>query len=446
MSYGVTDEGFVIKPEDAIQSAIETRFRAAYGDTLDLSPQSDFGQCVGVGTILMSEVWQILQDVYDSGDVNNATGLRAETLARITGTFRDVATFTQVSAYCCGTPTTSLSTDTKMSLADSHEVFQSDETSVVLIAAATAHATLTAYTAGDIRTLSSKILYCTVGGTSDSVAPTPGAVGTSVTDDSVTWLVIGEGTGYVLVDFIATSPGAIPAYAGQATRIETATSGWLSVYNMSDHTYLGTDVSTDAELFVKREQELAGSGSGTVAAVRAALLLVDGVTGAYIIENDTETTDGYGTPPKSIHAIVSGGDTADIAETIFLAKGGGTGTYGSSSDTYTDDKGEAHIVYFSRPSVIDVYIIVNITVDSDFPSDGDDQIKTLLADWGDANLDSGDSVIASVVDRQIWSISGIVDVSCLIGTSSPPVARTTITTTVVQRADIDTSRIVVNHV
>ena len=446
MTYGVTSTGFVIKTEAEIQDSFEALFKAAYGDTLDLSAQSDFGQCVGVGTILMSEMWQQLQETYDGSDVNNAAGEQAEVLAHLTGTFRDPATFTRVSVYCCGTPATSLTTDAKMSLADSHTVFQSNESASVTFATATAHATSTGYVIGDIRTLDSMILYCSIAGTSAGSPPTVGDVGDTVVDNTVTWTVIGEGTGYVLMEFEALTEGPIPAYAGQATRIETAVSGWLSVYNLTDHSYLGTDISTDAELFNKREDELSASGSGTVAALQADLEALDGVTDAYVIENDTPATDGYGIPANSIMALVQGGDSSEIAETIYLGKGGGTGTYGSSSDTYTDAKGVVHTVYYQVPTPVNIYIIVNVVVTSSFPSDGDAQLKALLVAWGDANLGTGSSVVASKLESECWDVEGFTEIECLIGTSSPPTLRTTITTTITQIPDLDTSRITVNHV
>lgn len=67
---------------------------------------------------------------------------------------------------------------------------------------------------------------------------------------------------------------------------------------------LGSGEESDNVLRTRRVVELGRRGSSTVAAMRADILQVDGVTFCAVYENDTDSTDSAGRPPHSLEAVV----------------------------------------------------------------------------------------------------------------------------------------------
>jgi hypothetical protein len=93
----------------------------------------------------------------------------------------------------------------------------------------------------------------------------------------------------------------------------------------------------------------------TVAAIRA----IPEVSRSRVYDNDTNLTDANGIPGHSIAAVVEGGLDADIAKAIYLRKGPGGGTYGSTSYNYTNDLGVTTVIQYSRP----IYTAIDINLD-----------------------------------------------------------------------------------
>jgi hypothetical protein len=89
---------------------------------------------------------------------------------------------------------------------------------------------------------------------------------------------------------------------------------------------------------------------------------------AFVIENETDVTDGFGRPPHSFEVIVVGGDDQEIGQTIFDTKPIGINTYrvpGADGRTVqvTDSQGTVHDINFSRGNDIRMYTIIDVTVD-----------------------------------------------------------------------------------
>lgn len=443
--YGVLPEGFVYKPAEVILEEQKEHFRAAWGDTIDTSPQSDLMAGAGAATQLVTESWDLAQDAYIQGsDANAATGRQLDIICALTATKRAAAQPATVTALCCGDVSTVLTADQEAASVDATRRRFTLLTGVTL-AAVSARANGTVYAPGDLVYISGttdEILICTVGGTSGGSAPTVPAIGSTVTDGGVTWRHVGSGLGAAYGNFVADIAGETVCLAGQFTRIETPLSGWQTVYNIADATFSGADEKSDAALRLQRIADLNTRGAG-LRTLRTALQNLTGVTNAYVLENVTEVTDGNGIPPHGIWALVTGGDEQEIANAIFEHASGGTPTHGTVSKTVTDDEGVSRTIKFSRPSAVNVYITVNLTVTSAYPATGDDDIEAALLELGTTYV-GGDDVVASRLDRVCW-IAGVTDVECLIGTSPSPSGRTTIATTVSQIPVFDSTRIVISR-
>lgn len=439
MAYGLLPTGFVPKPYEQVLADVQADLRASFGESIDLSPQSAFGQIAAIFAERISEVWDAAQAVYQSFVPDAATGAALDALAALTGTLRLAAEPSTVSIIATGTPGTVLTAGRQASLSSTLKRFQT--LAAAEIVAATAWVGSTAYTAGAIRTNTSRIYLCTTGGTSaGSGGPTTTA--TSITDGTVTWRYIGEGTGYVEVESECTETGPVPAAAYGIDTIETPVSGWSSVSNLLDAVE-GRDVETDAELRLRREEDLQATGGGSVEQIREAVSAVEDVEEVTVYENNTDATvDGI--PPHAVEALVLGGAAADIRDALFGAVAAGIATHGSTSGTVVDSMGISHTVKFSRPTEVPIYIDVELTKDADtYPSDGDAQVKAALVAYGDT-FRTGWDVRSSALLARVFEVPGVLDVTVLdIGTAPNPSSSTTITTTARELATFDTSRITV---
>lgn len=445
MSFGVTSAGFVTKELADILDEIETRQRNDISPGLNQTATSVFGQLNGGFAAQLAEAWSVLESVARAFDPDNADGDLLDALCALApGITRLAATKSTVTLTATGTPTTALTAGRLVS-ASGNSSAKFTTLDAATIAAVSAWASATAYTLGQRVTNGGKVYQVTTAGTS---AGSGGPSGTSsaITDNTVTWRYLGDGTGAVDVEAEATETGPTAGVSGTLTVIETAVTGWDSVINVLD-AETGRDIESDAALRLRRAEVLQATGSGTRDAIRADVLRVDGVTECYVFNNPTDTTDSDGVPPHAFEVLALGGDDDEIAQAIWDSGSAGIEIYGSTSGTATDAHGDDQTVEFSRPTEVNIYHVIDVKIDSDtFPSDGDDQIKAAVVAFGDA-LAIGDDVVSSAHYASIFGVSGVLDVTAVkIGTAPAPATTTTVTITSRQLAAYDTSRITVNHV
>ncbi len=176
---------------------------------------------------------------------------------------------------------------------------------------------------------------------------------------------------------------------------------------------IGDEEESDASLRKRFELAIEGSGSGTLTAIRGAVMRINGVTGCLIVENNTnETVDGR--PPHSFEVFVYAPDTLDqeIAKTIFGKKPLGIKTVGDVSVEVIDDSGSTQVINFSRVTETVVYIKAAISTDRDFELDGVEQIKSALVSHINA-LAAGEDAVFTSLYKHFYSVAGVRDVTSL---------------------------------
>lgn len=151
--------------------------------------------------------------------------------------------------------------------------------------------------------------------------------------------------------------GAVEATVGTITTINTPQAGWTAVTNTVS-AVVGQPVEIDAELRARQSASVALPSRNMLDGTRAAIAAINEVARSYVYDNDTSVTDANGIPSHSIAAVVEGGLDAEIAEAIYLHKGPGGGTYGSTTVDYTNPDGIVTPIRFSRP----IYKAVDVTV------------------------------------------------------------------------------------
>jgi len=391
---GITAQGFEPKPLEDIQSDLESGFRGVFGAAITVIAQSIFGQIIGIVSDRLADLWQLGLSLYNASTREGASGIQLDNIGALTGSTRKQATYTKVDLTLTGTPASVIP-------------------------------------AGSLAKIS--------------------ATNVQFTNDSD--VTIGGG-GTVTAEFRALLTGPKTAPAGTVDTIDTPVAGWASVTNALDQKSLGTDVETDADFRIRQVAELRAQGASTVAALRAKIQELTGVTGVFVFENDHDTTDSDGLPPHSFECVVSGGLDADIAQTIATFKPVGIATYGTTTVGATDANGFAVNVEFSRPTQLNVYIVINQKASvSDYSATGDADVKAAIAalqsHYGiGVDFRASALVPAYVPDPLEPSTTGVFGVletdMPLIGTAPSPGSSTTITVNNRQQISIDTSRITVN--
>ena len=234
--------------------------------------------------------------------------------------------------------------------------------------------------------------------------------------------VIIDISGFITVGIIAVEGGSIGNMtANTITEIVNPISGLDSATNL-EATSGARDRETDAELRQRYKNSVSKPGGSTVDSIRAALLNVEDIRSALVIENDTMAiVDSI--PAKAIESVVLGGLDNDIAETIFDAKAGGIQAYGGTIVQITDNAGYNHNVGFTRATKIDIYVTLVIETDPDeFPLDGEAQIKDKIIEYIGGFDSSGslrfgtdlnENVYYSKIIKAIHDVDGVIEITDL---------------------------------
>ena len=215
---------------------------------------------------------------------------------------------------------------------------------------------------------------------------------TSYSDANTTWQFLGQGSGAVDVEFVATVVGPIGATSGTLTAIATPVYGWQGAYNVEDAS-VGAFQQTDSSYRVSREAELHSSGNAQVDAIRRAVLeqidpaTEDEVTSCSVFQNTSDSTS-TGTSPPNIpsgmppHSVLIVADylpeanpalDALIAQAIWDSVGAGIATsWGPAGagngtpkkGTPTDSQGNVQTVYWVRPTAVTVAITATVFYDN----------------------------------------------------------------------------------
>lgn len=198
-------------------------------------------------------------------------------------------------------------------------------------------------------------------------------------------------SGTVTVTATSQTEGAVEAPANSLTTILTPTRGWQTVNNPAAAT-IGDPVESDSALRQRQALSTSLPAISPVASILAAIEHVSGVSRAHVYENDTNATDGDGIPAHSICAVVEGGDSQTIADTIWEKKTPGTGTYGSTTEAVVDpNTGDSTDINFQRLSNQRIVVEVDITALTGWLTSTEDDISANLADYVNG-LDIGEDV------------------------------------------------------
>ena len=358
MAYGVTAAGWVTKPFAQIRADIEDRLRngdVALGITgidplLDCSDQTPMGQIVAVLAGEIADLWEAGADAYAARYPDSADGSALDEVASITGTTRDAAVKTQVVGQVTLTASTTLP------------------------AGSVAHLT---------------------GRPNDRFV-------------TLAEVVDGGSGGTYNVTFEAETAGPLDVLAGQLDQIAEPVSGWTAVDNAAGATVSGSAIATDSELRLKRAAQLALGGSANVDAIRAALLDLQGVLAARVVEDLANHT---------IAAYVRGGTAQDIYDALLASRAAGITSVGTLSGTAIDEQGISHTESYTPAVAAAIHVDVTVVTDPSVfdETDGIASIKARVEAYIDGvGSTVGADVIHDLTKCAVFEEPGVTRITVLL--------------------------------
>jgi uncharacterized phage protein gp47/JayE len=343
---------------------MELKTRETFGETTNTSARTPLGLILRVVAWVIARLWQDTEQVYNSGYINTAEGNSLDRLGPHVGISRIMEQYATGAVTITGTPGYIVQAGFRVAAGDRYF-------------------------------------------------------------ETVDEIMIGSsGTANVAIKAIEPGQEGNVA-AGTITDVVNPNADVSSVSN-SAATSGGRAKETDTEFRERFTLSVSAGGSGTVDSIRGALLSVDGVRAAAVIENTANVVDSEGRPPKSFESYVLGGQAADIGAAIFGKKGAGIESFGNESVTVTDLAGYPHTVRFSYATTVSISLRVTMTKNSSFPIDGEAQIKTALVKYiggGDtdgqiyAGLTMGSSVVYARLIAIALSVEGVLDAAIQLSTN-----------------------------
>lgn len=210
------------------------------------------------------------------------------------------------------------------------------------------------------------------------------------------------GNGSVTLTFSAQTPGPIPIGANTVTNIVTVIAGWDTVNNPAAG-IPGRDEESRLEFEFRRALSVAKNAHGTVEALLSEIANIQGVLDVVILENTTSTplsTQGVEVPGHSVFISVSGGDDTEIAKAIYMKKDAGCGTAGNTDVSYVapDVYNKKYTFKIERPDPLPFAIQVNIRLTPSTPSDIKERVQqAILNNFNGNDNTTGRVRIASTV-------------------------------------------------
>jgi uncharacterized phage protein gp47/JayE len=127
MEYGLTKNGFVIKPLQEILKDEQAAFIKAFGSDIDISDDSVAGKYIGNQAAKQTQIWEIIESLYWMGDADSAEGIYLDRLAGMVSVLRNRAVSTVVYEALWGDEGTVVPKGHLASLTPSGELFALNE-------------------------------------------------------------------------------------------------------------------------------------------------------------------------------------------------------------------------------------------------------------------------------------------------------------------------------
>jgi uncharacterized phage protein gp47/JayE len=430
--YGLSPQGFKQKRLTDIIQSMNSRIADQLGVQISTEANSVFGQLIGVFSYEIADLWEQTAQVYGAMYPHTASGVSLDNASALAGISPISAEKTTVVCTCYGTNGTQIPYGSQIaSSSNNNIVFQCAEPEAVIstMSSCDVGITLSSVSAGAYTvTIDGTPHTYTASGT-ETIAQVLTALGSSITEvtasvenDVLNLTEANQEDTFAIaitnnlvfdrigspVTFECTQTGAITPAVGDLTDIITTYAGWDAVSN-NVPANTGREAESDTALRQRWNGSLYTRSVGMTDSIASALLTLNGVTSAYVYENDQDTIDAEGRPPHSIEAVVNGGESAEIGLTIWQKKSAGIDTFGSQSVTINDSQGFPHVINFNRPLVVDVYLNITVTEypEEALPPNAQTLITEAVLNYGNSLTVGNDVILQRFMGAIYQSVAGI---------------------------------------
>lgn len=347
MTNEINDNGIVTDSYETTYQGLVTAFKNIYGVDINLDQSTPDGQLIGIAAQAKQDTLELATALYNIFNPETAVGIAQDNLYKLVGLRRKASQFSFVE--------------------------------------------VTVTTTGS----------CTLQGL-DADAENVNGTGYTVSDTyGNNWILLNTAyinqAGTYNLDFRAEKQGAVQVLPNTVTNMVTIVENVSNVNNPAVQYITGQTEETDVEFRVRFNKSRALSSVGLNDGLLARLLNVNLVTGAFVYNNRTNTTDSTGTAAHTIWCIVEGGTNADIANTIYSNITDGCGMRGTVTYDINTAGGLVETVRFDRPSYQSLEVTFSLISKSGATVD-QDALKTYIVE----NLKTG--VYTSVDTLQITNL------------------------------------------
>lgn len=304
MPNSLTSTGLTLATKQELIDNFTAQYQQIYGSDINLGSDTPDGQMMNIYVQAILDVQDLLMQIYNSFDPDNAIGNVLDQRVSINGIQRQGATYTV-------TPITVVTSQ-------SVNFYGLDQTAQQV------------YTVSD----NANNLW------------------------QLQTTQLGVAAGTHVFNFQAAVPGAQLTIPNTITVQVTVVLGVTSVNNPTTYTTLGINEESDAALRIRRQKSVSLASQGYLQGLLAALENISGVTSAFVYENNTGTTNSDGVPGHSIWVIVaqSGASSSAIANAIYTKRNAGCGMFGSQSYNVTQVDSTVFTVYWDNVSTVNLFI------------------------------------------------------------------------------------------
>lgn len=307
--------GLQVQSRQELIDYFTAQYELIYGNDINLASNTPDGQMMNIFIQSVLDVQDLLVQIYNSMDPDNAVGVVLDQRVSINGIQRQPGTYTL----------------TNVTVVNSQSVN----------------------------------LYGLDGSASPTTEPpvrTDGQEIYTVSDSAGNrWYLVttelGLGAGSHALEFRAAVPGAQLTTPNTINVQITVVLGVDSVNNPTTYTTLGENEESDVALRVRRLKSVSLASQGYRRGLLAALENISGMTSAYVYENVTDFVDSDGVPGHSIWVIVAGtAAAADIAQAIYTKRNAGCGMKGDQTYIINQSDGTVFLVRWDEVTVRNLFI------------------------------------------------------------------------------------------
>ena len=366
--------GLQVKTISEVVADLTTSLKAVYGDDINVEQNSPDGQNINIFGQAVVDVLELLLVVYNTFSVPDAFGVILDQRVALNGLARRAGTFT--------TTPVDITVDQALTL---FGLDQSDEP---------------VYAVKD--------------------------------DDENIFLLVATtalgGAGTSTLTFRAEDIGQVEVVINTIVNQSTTVLGVTVVNNPTvTGVVKGEDEETDSQLKIRHARSFYLASISPTDSIEAALLAVENVIDAIVIENDTDATVD-GTPAHSIWSIVRGDAAldADIAFAIYAKKNPGCGMRGAVSDSVVRPNGTTFVAKWDIGVTEALHIEFGIIPRVAGESFDEENIKLLLSQTLSYRLNQiatiGDVVnaMADIAPNAILTTPGVGDDGITFGDTVSP--------------------------